>query len=273
MEIVRDLVGGDPPPALELFYCQQDDADASETRYKGSLVKLMDWNNANGIQCCWAGETTIYENIIGLLAEAPGIDGNLLNSSTAPKGAVTKKIIPLLPSSIVRGEYARSDPAGTSILDTNFTGDAASTSLTCADLITTADLMIGGWVYFTNGANEGYLHYITDNDTSGVLTLATAAAGATVATDDLIVIQSANTLWMQLDTQYVNLVSNVEDTARTLPVVGLMTYISAPGRQFERLDRNIHDGLKITNARFYHDFIIGGSATLGNVWRDTVVRA
>lgn len=272
MEITRDLTGGAAPPSpIELFYNQQDDADASETRYKGSLVKLMDWNNANGIQACWAGETTVYENIIGVLAEAPGTDGFLLNDAASP--AVTKKVIPLLPTSIVRAEYSQSDPAGTSNLDTNFTGTAASTTLTAGDGTTTADLMIGGWVYYTNGTNQNYLHYITDNDNAGAITLATAQVGATLATDDLIVINAPNTLWLALDAQYVNLLSEVDDAARTLPVVGLMTYISAPGIPYQRLDRAKHDGLVIANARFYHEFLIGGSATLGNVWRDTVVRA
>ena len=67
MQVVRDLAGGHAPMPIELFYNQQDDADASETRYAGSLVKIMDCDNANGMQCCWAGESTAYESIIGIL--------------------------------------------------------------------------------------------------------------------------------------------------------------------------------------------------------------
>jgi hypothetical protein len=231
----------------------------------------MDWNNANGIQVCWAGESTAYENIVGILAEPPGTDGYLLNDGT--EAAVVKKIVPLLPTSIVRAEYARTDPAGTSNLDTNFTGTAASTTLTAGDGITTNDLMIGGWVYYTNGTNQNYLHYVDDSAAANTLTLRTAQVGATAATDDLIIVNPPNTLWMALDAQYVHILSEVDDGARTLPVIGLMTYISAPGIPYQRLDPSIHDGLVIANARFYHEFLIGGSATLGNVWRDTVVRA
>ena len=122
MQVVRDLTGGHAPMPIELFYNQQDDADASETRYAGSLVKLMDWDNANGIQCCWAGESTVYENMIGILAEPPGTDGYLLNDGTY--GAQTKKIIPILPSSIIRAEYSRTDPAGTTNLESTATAAA-----------------------------------------------------------------------------------------------------------------------------------------------------
>ncbi|MCP4262818.1 MAG: hypothetical protein GY774_35715 [Planctomycetes bacterium] len=274
MEIVRDLVGGNRPPPINVFYNAQDDADGSETRYKGSLCKLMDWDNAAGIQVTGAIESTTLENIFGILEEeVSGASGYLLND--ADYGAITRKVTPILPTSIIRGEYARNDAAGSANLESTATAAAAGTTVTGTTTdIDTDDLMVGGWLYFTNGANANKLHYVTDSADSGeTLTIATALSGALVATDDFIVVQAPMTLWMALDATLVHLGNTVDDGARTLPVMGLMSYLTAPGIPFQRLDRNLHDGLTIANARFYHDFIIGGSATLGNVWRDTIIRA
>lgn len=274
MHIVRDLAGGSKPPALDVFYNKEDDADASETAYKGSLCKLMDWNNANGIQVCHAGESTAYENIFGILEESvSGSSGYLLND--ASYGAVTRKVTPILPTSIVRAEYARMDASGSANTESTCTGSAAGTTVTGTTTdIDTDDLMVGGWLFFLTGANAGYLHYCTDSADSGeTITIATALNGALVATDTLLAIRPAMTLWLGLDATYVNLLNSIDDGACTLPVVGLMHYIEDVGIPLQKLDRNKHDGLKLVKPRFYHDFLIGGSATLGNVWRDTVIRA
>lgn len=277
MEIIRDLAGGGKPSPINVFFNGQDDADASEIRYKGSLCKLMDWNNATGIMFTGAGESVTYENIAGILEEEQpaNVTGQTKTNSyllnDAAYGARTRKIAPLLPTSIIRAEYSQTDPAGTTNLDTNFTG--STTTVTAGDGITTADLLIGGWMYFTNGAAANQLHYITDNDGTNAITLATSLAATLAATDDAIVVNAPHTLWMALDATYTNLLSEVDDAARTLPVVGIGTYVSGPGIPYQRLDRDKHDGIVASGLRFYHEFLIGGSATLGNVWRDTVVRA
>ena len=133
--------------------------------------------------------------------------------------------------------------------------------------------MIGGWIYFTNGACANQLHYVTNSDASGALTLPTSIAGANLSTDDLIIVCPPHTRLLAVDATYSNLLSEVDDGARTLAVFGLGTFISAPGIPYQRLDRNKHDGLVIANAKFYHEFIIGGSATVGSVWRDVMVVA
>jgi hypothetical protein len=272
MEIIRDLAGGGKPSPINVFYNSEDDADGSEVRYKGSLVRLMDWDNANGIMFTGVGESVTLENIAGILGEHVGADGTNFLLNDASYGARTRKMYPLLPTSIVRGEYARADAAGTSNLDTNMTG--TTTTITCGDALGVDDLLIGGWLYPTNGASANKLRYITDSANSGeTFTLATSLASALVATDDSILVMPPHTLWMALDATFTGLLSEAVVSARTLPVVGLGTFISAPGIPYQRLDRNKHDGLTIANAKFYHEFIIGGSATLGNIWRDTVVRA
>ena len=272
MEIIRDLAGGGKPSPINVFYNSEDDADGSEVRYKGSLVRLMDWDNANGIMFTGVGESVTLENIAGILAEHVGADGTNFLLNDVAYGARTRKMYPLLPTSIVRGEYARADAAGTSNLDTNMTG--TTTTITCGDALGVDDLLIGGWLYPTNGASANKLRYITDSANSGeTFTLATSLASALVATDDSILVMPPHTLWMALDATFTGLLSEAVVSARTLPVVGLGTFISAPGIPYQRLDRNKHDGLTIANAKFYHEFIIGGSATLGNIWRDTVVRA
>jgi len=272
MEIVRDLAGGGKPAPLNMFYSSDTDADGGSIRYKGSLAKMADWNTATGIMATYAGETTAMEGIIGLLGESvtAATESYMLND--AAYGATTKKIYPLLPSSVVRGEYSQNDPAGTTNLDTNMTG--TTTTVTCGDALGVDNLLIGGWLYPTNGDCANQLHYITDSANSGeTFTLATSLANSLVATDDSILVMPPHTYWLALDAVKTNLLSEAVVSARTLPVLGLGTFISAPGIPYQRLDRDKHDGLIIANARFYHEFIIGGSATLGNVWRDTIVRA
>ena len=274
MQIVRDLAGGAKPPAIEVFYNAQSDADASETKYKGSLCKVMDWDSAVGIQVTHMAEATANESVFGILEEeVSGASGYLLNDTSY--GAVVRKVTPLLPTSIVRAEYSQKDAAGTANTESTCTGSAAGTTITGTTTdIDTDDLMIGGWLYFLTGANAGYLHYCTDSADSGeTITIATALAGTLAATDTFLAICPPMTLWLLYDATATGIKSTIDDGARTMPVMGLMHYIKAPGIPFQRLDRNLHDGLKIDNARFYHDFIIGGSATLGNVWRDTIVRA
>ena len=272
MEIIRDLAGGGKPSPITVFYNGEDDADATEKRYRGSLVKLMDWDNgAGGVQFTWAGETTAFQSLAGILAEDQGTSGNYLLNDAA-YGANTRKMYPLLPTSIIRAEYAQTDADGsTALTDTNFTG--STTTVTCADGMTVASTMVGGWLYFTNGAAASQLHYVTANTTAGAMTVATSVAATLDSTDDVVVVNPPHCLWVQTSDEEVHLTSNVEISAQTVPVVGLGTFIKAPGIPYQRLSRDKHDGLTIANAKFYHEFIIGGSATLGNIWRDTVVRA
>jgi hypothetical protein len=100
----------------------EDDADGSEVRYKGSLVKLMDWDNRQLVSCLPGRRISNIENIAGILGEHVGADGTNFLMNDVAYGARTRKMYPLLPTSIVRGEYARADAAGTSNLDTNMTG-------------------------------------------------------------------------------------------------------------------------------------------------------
>jgi hypothetical protein len=278
MEIIRDLSGGTKPSPINMYYSSDDDADGATARYRGSLCKMMDWDNAAGHMVTWAGETTALEALVGILGEAAPVNASTHNDKNsylfndAAYGATTKKIHPILPSSIIKAEYSRKDPAGTSNLDTNFTTTSATT-ITCGDSITVADTSIGGWVYFTNGPNENQLLYILDNDTNGVVTFANSTNGTVSATDDVIVVCPPHTRNLTVDATYTNLLSDIDDATRTLIVMGLGTYISAPGIPYQRLDRDKHDNLVIKNARFFHEFVIGGSATVGSMWRDVQVVA
>ena len=274
MQVVRDLAGGPKPGTLSLFYNGSAAADCVTKRYKGSLVKVMDHDSAYGIQLTWAGDTTAKESLFGILEEDTELTGNyLLNDTTY--GARMRKITPVLPSTVIRAEYARKDPSGTDISESTSTGSKAGTTITgTTGDIDADDRMIGGWVYFLDGANDGYLHYITDSANAGeTMTIATALNGALVATDTFLCIAPPMTLYLCQDAHYVNLLSTMDDGARLLAVQGFMTYIDAVGMPFQPLMRNKHDGLKIKNARFYHEFILGGSATVGNIFRDVRVVA
>jgi hypothetical protein len=272
MWVVRDLSGGPKPSPIELFYNGNDDADSSTKRYKGSLVKICDWDNATGIFCTHAEETTTYEGIIGILAEEQGAADDNYMAEDASYGMRVRKITPTLPSSIIRAEYAQKDPSGSSILDTGASVAAAGATFTTAAM-TADDQMIGGWIYFVTGANAGYLHYVKDSASGNDITFATAVANAVVSGDTFICINPPMTLWLDLCDHAVHIESEVDDGSRNFAIVGLMTYFTDDGHEFQRLDRNLHDGLKLSKPRFYHDFLMGGSATIGSVWRDTVLRA
>lgn len=263
MFIVRDLLGGGRPSPINLPYNGDVAADSTTKRYKGSLVKMMDFDDVDhGVFLTFAGLATAGENLFGILEEEQGTSGNYLLDD-ATYGYKTRKISPLFPSTLIRAEYSQKDAAGTSNLDTSGTASAASATFTVT--ITTADYMIGGWIYFTNGSNANYLHYISNNTTLAA-TFSTAVTGAVGATDDFVVILPPMTRLMDFDATYTGLKSEIDDGSRTDKVLGLMHHIEDVGIPFQRLDRNKHDGLKLTNPRFYHDFTIPSAAAGGNCW-------
>ena len=79
-----------------------------------------------------------------------------------------------------------------------------------------------------------------------------------MSADTFLVILPPMTETLLLDTTLTGIKSETDDNLWTLGVVGLNTYISAPGVGMTYLDRAKHDGLCIPNAKFYHDFIITG---------------
>ena len=254
MKVIKDLVGGSSPMPLDLPYNGSLAADNTTTRYKGSLVKYMDMDDIDhGAFLTFAGLTTAMENVFGILEEEV-TDGYLPDDTKYNMRRY--KITPILPTSVIRAEYSRTASDGsTANTDTNFTGSAAGTSLTCGDSITTADTMIGGWVYWTNGAMADYLHYVTNSDASGVLTVS-AMAAATVAADDLLIIMPPNERRCLFDSTYSNLKSEVDDAVRTHSCFfGLDYWVEGTGVPLQKLDREKHDGIKIKNAKFYHDFL------------------
>ena len=264
MKVVRDLAGGPKPPPLDLIYNGDLASDSSTKRYRGSLVKLMDFNDIDhGVFATYAGNATALENIIGLLEEDQGTTGNyLLDDGTY--GARTRKITPILPSSIVRAEYGAEDAAGTTNLDTSATATAASTDFTVT--ISTADTMIGGWIYMTNGSEANYLHYVTDNETTKCV-FATAVVGAVASGDDFIVIRPPFEKAFLFDGTLTGLKSEVSDGSLSYAnVTGLQTWIKDVGIPMQPLDRDKHDGLKLKAPTFYHDFLLNGTTTIPNVW-------
>ena len=270
MQAVRDLVGGSKPQPIELIYNGSLAVDCVTQRYSGSVAKFMDHDDIDhGTFATFGGLATIGERVCGILEEGQGTTGNyLLNDGTY--AGTYRKITPCFPSTVVEAEYAQSDRAGTSNLDTNFTGSASGTTLTCGDSITTADVMIGGWVYITNGSCADYLYYVTDSDASGALTVS-ALAAAVAATDDLVVILPPMVNKCLFYATYTGIKSDVDDNTWSHPIQGLSTWIQAPGIPKQKLNFEKHNGLKISNARFYHQFTFAGhidenSATKPNAW-------
>jgi len=264
MRVIRDMVSGNVTPVpFDIMYNGDLDVDSVTVRYKGSLVKFMDYDDIDhGRFATFAGLATAMESLCGILEEEQGITGNYLPDD-ADYGMNYRKITPIFPSSVIEAEYAQADAAGTSNLATSITGSAAGTSL--AATITTADVLIGGWIYITNGACAGFLSYITDNSTSAI-TIANALPAALVAADDVIIVGPPNARKLDFDATYSGIKSVYDDNSWADYVVGISTWIDAPGIGKTKLSRDVHSGLVITGARFYHQFVIPSYSSLLNAW-------
>lgn len=259
----KDLLGGTLPPPIELPYNGDLAVDSVTKRYKGSFVKFMDYDDVDhGTFCTFAGLTTEMENFMGILMEEQGITDNYLPDD-ASYSCRTRKITPCFPSTVILGEYAQIDAAGTATTDTAGTADAASATFTIT--ITTADTFMGGWIYFTNGSNANKLHYALDNSTT-TITFATVTTGAVVAADDFLAINPPMARLFDLNATLTGITSEVDNNARSIKVMGLMTYITDVGIPFQPLNRDKHDGLILKNPRFYHAFTIPSAAAGGNMW-------
>lgn len=258
MDIVRDLLtGGQCPPPIEIHYNGDLAADSTTKRYAGSLVKIVDINDVDhGIFYTFGGLSTALENIAGILAEEQGTSGNYLPDDD-DYGMQVRKMYPLFPSSVIRAEYGQTDAAGTDSTDTGASGSAGSTTFT-AGSGGTADYLIGGWIYMVDGSNAGYLHYVKNDDGSGAITLTTALVNAVSSGDKFLFINPAPARGVDFNATYTGLKSEIDSDNWHMTIQGIMTYIKAPGVALQRLDRDKHDGLKIDNARFYHDFVFTG---------------
>ena len=269
MRVVRDLIAGNVcPPPIELWYNGELAADSTTKRYKGSLVKMMDFDDVDhGKFFTFAGEATALENIAGILEEEHGTSGNYLPDD-GTYSCRYRKVTPIFPSSVIEAEYSAADLAGTANYDTAATGTAGTDDLT---ITVVQDEPIGGWVYFLNGSNKDYLYYIDDTATTASAQLLPNLNYDVAAADDFIYVAPPCTNLLLLDATYTGLKSEIASSSRTLSVQGLSTWIEAPGMQKQRLDFAKHAGLKIPNARFYHHFVIvpkskNGATTLSNIW-------
>lgn len=258
MQVVKDLIGGNKPEPILIHYNGDLAVDSVTRRYGGSFVKLMDIDDVDhGWFFTFGGLATALENTVGILAEDQPTSGNYLPDD-ADYGMATRLMYPIFPSTIIRAEYGRYDAAGTDNTDTGATGTAGSTTLTAA-ATGTADYIIGGWVYFVTGSNAGYLHYVTDDDGSGAVTLATALVNDVVATDTFLFVWPSSTNHVRWNATYTGLMSEIDSSACVKNIQGWMHWIQSPGVPLQPLSRDLHDGQKIADARFFHDFTFTGA--------------
>jgi hypothetical protein len=258
MEPVKDLIGGNKPEPILIHYNGDLAVSSVTKRYAGSFVKLMDIDDAdNGWFFTFGGLATALENTVGILAEDQPITGNYLPNN-ATLGMGTKLMYPIFPSTVIRAEYARADKAGTANTDTGATCAAGSAAFTAA-ATGTADYTIGGWIYMVTGAAAGELHYVLDDDGAGAVTLATAMTNAVVAADTFLFIWPSCTNHVRWDGTYSGLMSEIDSSACVKNIQGFMHYITSPGVPLQPLSRDLHDGLVVTDARFFHDFVYTGA--------------
>lgn len=265
MRIVRDIFGNTQPVPLEVVFNPDTDADGNATGYKGQLVKLGDYDDIDhGTWVMLGGETTAMENWCGILAEDITSGGSCYMLDSSSGDFIRKKIYPITNFHLLRGEYARKDAAGTASTDTAIYTATASTTLVVPTM-TTADTMIGGWIYWLTGNNANYLHYVEDSGTSTSATLATATANAGASGDTCLVIQPPLVRRTLLNATYSDLKSEIVPGSLTTAIQGVDYWIEAPGIPMQRLTRDL-DGLYIPNARFFHDFFLTSAAVGGSAW-------
>ncbi len=270
MKVIKDLIGGIKPATLEMLYNGDTDVDSVTKRYKGSLAKVVNLTDIDHGSdfVTWAGETTAMVNVCGILEEEQGITGNyMLDDATFAMRY--RKITPIFPSTIIQAEYVQQDAAGTDNTDTNASVAAAGVQFVCGDALGAEDQMIGGWIYMTNGAAAGELHYVFDQDNSSdYFEFTTGVTNAVVAADNYLAIRPAMTPLIAFNATFTDIISKSVYGDLSHTINGLSTWISAPGIRMQRLDFEKHDGLRIANARFFHQFTIPNNATLFNFWTE-----
>ena len=270
MQIARDLFNGTAPIDTPMIYNGDVGADGTSTRYKGSLCKLMDFDDIdNGTFVTFAGETTAMENVVGILAEDVTSGGSCVLPNDASADFVRKKVIPICNTTLIMGEYGRVDAAGTATTDTGvYTATASATVV--APTLTDTDDCIGGWVYFLTGNNAGYLHYIIDNDTTTTMTFGTATAFAGATGDTCLVIRPPFTNLLDFDATFTGLKSEIVKGSCSETVQGLDYYVKSPALPLQKLTRGLDGSNLGTKAQFYHMFTIPSAAAGANAWNSGI---
>lgn len=252
-----DLTGADPI-VKDLMFNEELTADGDTKVYDGAFVKLVDYDDIDhGRFITLMDNSTIYENQVGIICEEVAASGaTYLPDTVAATGTWQRKKILVNPCAVYLVEYARKDRAGTACTDTGFAFSAAGTASTTSPDANAADAAIGGWLYFLDGANQGYLHNIldsADSATTGVSVLRTAIVNAVVAADTELVINAPFDYAFDLNATYTDIKSEWILGSRDDRLKGIDYWISSPGIPFQKLHPSLHDGLKIDGARFYHE--------------------
>ena len=103
MRVVKDLIGGNRPPAIEVPYNGDTDADSTTLRYRGSLCKFQMFSGDIDKGACFvtfASEATSMENVCGILEQDQPITGHYTpDDATYPMAYL--KMTPIFPSTLI----------------------------------------------------------------------------------------------------------------------------------------------------------------------------
>jgi len=266
-----DLCGSEPV-IKDLIFNEELAADGDTKVYDGAFVKLTDFDDIDhGRFICLADNATIGENVVGIICEEVAASGDTyLPDTAAATGTFARKKILVNPHAVYCLEYVQSDRAGTDNTDTGLVIAAAGTASTTSPNPGTADSLNGGWIYFVDGSNAGYLHYILDSaaaTSNGIATLRTAVTNAVAVTDKVLIIEPAFDYSFDLNATYTDIKSEAILATRDNRFKGIDFWMKAPGFPMQKLDPTKHDGIKIDKARFFHECAMstpyfGGSHTL-----------
>jgi hypothetical protein len=259
--LAYDLCGAEPI-IKDLIFNEEITADGDTKVYNGAFVKLTDFDDIDhGKFICLADNATVNENVIGIIQEEVAASGDTYLPDTASgTGTWTRKKILVNPHAVYMLEYVRKDRAGTDNTDTGLVIAASGTASSTSPDLGTDDSLNGGWLYFIDGSNAGYLHYIldsADSATTGITTLRTAVANAVAVADTFLVVQPAFDYSFDLNATYTDIKSEAILATRDNRFKGIDFWITAPGMPMQKLDATKHDGLKIDGARLFHEVAMG----------------
>lgn len=261
-----DLAGAEPLVKDLIF--NNDLALVGDAKvYDGSFVKLMDWDDLDHGRHICSIDSTISENQVGIICEEVAASGDTyLLETAAATGTFQRKKILVNPFAVYLVEYVRKDRAAVACTDTGFAFSAGGTVSTTSPDNGSDDDQIGSWIYFLDGANAGYLHYILDaatSTTAGVAVLRTAVVNAVVLADTVLLPEAPFEYHFDLSATLDSFRSEWVQSVQTDRFKGLDYWISSPGIPFQKLHPSKHDGLKIDGARLYHEVALANGYFTG----------
>ena len=262
----RDLTGADPI-LMDLPFNHAIGADGDTITYKGAFCRIHDGSDINTGVTVVVPDGTVNQNFVGIVWEEVAATGETyLMNTAAVTGTWTRKKVLVNPHASYLVEYVQKDVDGSTETDTGYVIAASDTTTTTVAGTMTNDYLIGAWLYFVDGSNASYLHNILDNTTTQISVLRTAVTNAVAVGDAMVIVMPPMRWWWDLTATYTAFKSESITASLTNKFQGIDYWMTATGWPLQKLNPANHDGLKIANARFFHEVTHSGESATGSIF-------